>query len=527
MVRQVSPGTVPEITAKEYKVNNPDFSAMYKLGDKLVDAANNNFLLYASNIASTESQKLYEQYKTDPIKLADSLRKIPDMFGDLPPEVQDKLKSKLLQSNITLVQKAQNNYLVEQDQNTRTLADANINDVRVAIQEVYASVLQNETLPKEEKDLTADARLAQYVVDLRTLGELKDHNGKYIYSDKQRNTINDISNMQTEAFKQFIDAKILNDDKNLTESKDYYTKFILAPERFMKNNFMNRETYDKVRSYAEKQLKQAGAEIEKARFNQSAMEATALQVENLPGTLDFLKEEGVIDKKIINQIEKTNVKFDELDPSKDYNPADMINALDIIATHKSDLFAPETLGDQQKILEQGTVALDAVAEYAQAYGMSPKNVRTIREAVANIETNAAFRPVLESFSDVITNFNDKLGTVRGRIKNTTGKAKLQNITSIDGLTAKESEKIINLNRLLAISTDMANQYARAGNFDAVRQVQKDVQKGAAQILYSDWVDWDKYNENPDTIFPTKDGRKVKVVDFTLDGDVIFDVLNEK
>lgn len=522
MARQIAPGTPPAIKAQQYNVPDVDFSAIDKLGDAKIVAANNNFKLYAEALIDGESKKIYEQYKTDPINLANAIGKLPDMLTDLPPEIQDQMKKKIYLNGVSLYYKAQNNQRALQDDQNKKYSDSSITLSKDGMLETYQNILQNHISKAEDKDLVMNDVFLQQLDNLQQLSDLKDSNGKDVYSETQKKKIRDISDVQLEAFKRFSDRMILNDNDNLSQSKDYYTKFILAPERFMSENYMDRPTYEKARGYFEKQLKQAGADIKKARFNQSVKEATELQISDLPGRLESLKESDLIDKKIIDSIEKTNVKFNNIDPSKTESPIAMINLLEIMKEQQYNP-APRTDAEQQKILEQGTATLDSIAEYAQTYGLTPKDVQLARETVVNLETNAAFRPIMNNFSDIIDNFDTKLGTVRDI---STGKGGLRtawkNLTGLDGMSNQEAEKLIKLNNLLAVGTDTANQQIRNGDLTGARQTQKQVQVGAARIKY-DWVDWDEYDRNPDALFE-RNGRTVRVKSFTPDGDVVFEIV---
>ncbi len=523
MARQIAPGTPSSIDAKQVKVGTPDWGMLSKLGDAKIDAANNNFKLYAEALVTTESNKLYEQYKNDPVNLANALGKLPEMLSDLPPEIQDQMNRKMYLNGVSLVQKAQKNQIDLQDAQNKRYADTSIEASKNDLRATYANVLQNHMAKAEDKNLIMNDIFLQQVDNLQTLSGLRNSAGKDVYSDAQKKAIRNISDIEFEGFKTFFDSMILNDNDKLEQSQEYYTKFMLAPERFMAENYMDRKTYDAAVEYAKKQLKKANADIDKARFNQSVREATELQVANLPGKLESLKESGLIDKKVVDQIEKTNVKFDSIDPSKAESPIAMINLLQIMNDQRYNP-APKTNAEQQKILEQGTATLDAIAEYAQKYGLNPNSVQASRETVATIETNTAFAPILRNFGDIIDNFESKLDTVRKRstTKGGLGTA-IGNLTNIDGLTNEESIKIIKLNNLLAQSTDMLNQQIRNGDWDGVRQTQRNTQKSAAQIAY-DWVDWASYEQDKDKVFTAPNGRAVKVKDFTIDGDVLFEIV---
>lgn len=523
MARTVAPGTPAETKAQHFDVNMPDFSLLEKMGDAKINAGIKNAELYAEALITSESQKLYNQFKNDPINLMNALGKLPEMLTDVPEEVRNAMTKKLYLNSVALVQKAENNQTVLQDKQNKQNAGIIIANSKQEIVPAYMNLLQNNITPAEEKQSAVVDIFLSHLDNLQTLSGLKDSNGLDVYTEKQKKQIRNVADVELQGFKRFVDTMILNDNDKLDKTKDYYQKHVLAPERFMAENYMNQETYEKARKYIQDQMKARAVEVKKLKFNQSVQDAIQLQVMDLPGKLKALKEAGLIDKKIINQIEDTNVKFSNIDPAKEETPIAMLNALQIIASQDYKQ-APTTEAEQQKILEQGVATLDIIAEYGQTYGLSPRTLQTSRETVANIETNTAFKPILDNFRDIISNFDTKFARVRERSKGFGFKNILSNITNLDGVSDDETIKLIQLNRLLAGATDNINQLIRNGNWDGVRQEQKRVQQQAAQIKY-DWIDWEEYQKNPDIEIKTPNGRVVKIKNFTLDGDILFEVLN--
>lgn len=522
MARQIAPETPDRIDAPQVKVGKIDTTLLDKIADDKIRAANNNFKLYAEALVTSESQKIYDQFKSDPVNLANALGKLPDMLSDLPEDIQAEMGKKIALNNISLVGKAQDNYAAKQDYESKLNANHSIDESKAILSETYQNILQNHISPAEQKNLVMNDIYLQQRMNLNDLADLTNSKGKYFYTDSQRKAIRNVDDIQLNGFKQFFDRMLLNDNENLEQTKDYYTKFLLAPDRFMTENYMNRETYDKARAYAKKELERAGADIKKARFNQSIREATELQMADLPGRIESLREAGLLDKSLINNIEKVNVKFNEIDPSKAESPIAMINMLEIIRNQRYDP-APRTEADQQKVMEQGTAALDAVADYAQTYGLSPEKVRSIRETIVNQETNTAFRPILDNFADIIDNFESKMTTVRNRATQRGGlKTAWQNLTNNDGMSNDEEIKLIQLNNLLATATDAINQQIRNGDWESVRATQKEVQKQAARIYY-DWVDWQAADKDKDYV-AERNGRFLKPKGYTEYGDVIFEIL---
>lgn len=518
------PGAPSEVRALQFEDKRPDVSKLTEFAGKAYKDSITNWNYYLKNEWKKQSDEAVAQFGDNPAQLMGALEKIRTSMlpEDTPKQIRDSFLEDTYYDSASIMNKAQTNYNTRQRKETKANAGIYADGLTDDIATSYFNVLTYNTAPAEEKRPMDLEIYVKQRADLAKLADLTDDDGNFYFSETQRKNMKNPSDSKLEGFKRFFDGMLLNDGDDLKQSQDYYTKFMLAPERFMEENDMDRSTYDKARTYAEKELKRAGAEIKKARFNQSIKEAMQLQVEDLPEKIESLNEAGLIDKKIIKNIENTNVKFNKIDPSKAESPIAMLNLLQIVNQQKYNP-APTNEAEQQAVLEQGTAALDAVADYAQTYGLSPKNVQIIREAVVNQETDAAFRPILNNFSDIIDNFNSKLSTVRNI---STGKGGIstafKSLTGIDGMSNEEAMKLIKLNNVLAIATDTINQQIRTGDWDGVRQTQKDVQKQAARIKYDDF-DWSSADNNPDAPVEYK-GRKVKFKNYTLDGDVIFEIV---
>lgn len=520
MARQIAPGSAPEIKAPAYKVPQPSFEALDKLGDAQIKAANTNFKLYANGMLKNESAKLYEQFKNDPIKLTQALSKLPDMVADLPEDIRDEAVYKFALDSSTLIRKAHDNQQKLYDEQNKQMTAAGIEQSRQSISDAYQNVLQNHISAAEDKDRRANTIFLQEKINLNDFSDLKNSEGKNVYTEEQRKKIRDIGDVELEGFKSFFDKMLLNDNDNLESTQRYYKNFILAPDRFMKENFMDRNTYEAARKYAKQELERAGVNIKKARFNQSLRDALALQVENLPEKMQQLKDDGIIDKKILNQIESATAKFDEIDPAKVESPFAMIDMLKIM-NGMQDNPAPKNEAEQQAIIEQGAITLDRIAEYGKAYGISPETLRKTRESVVNIESNAAFAPVIRNFSDIISNFEYKNQLVRKKLENKSFSGAMANLFGT-GINPEEERKLVQLNQLFAQGMDRMNNQARNGDFNGIKQTQKQIQEGAARINY-DWVDWDGYDKgNPQP--KQHNGKMVKPVSITFDGDVVFEIL---
>lgn len=520
MARTVKPGSPVTSTAPQYQVKMPDFKQLDELGDAKVKAGLQSFEVYADTLIKTEAAKLYQQFHNDPIQLSNGFTKLGSMLDGLPKEIQDEYRNKMYLTGVALVQKAQQNQIEEQDAQTKVNADTNTEISKQLLSQSYQNVLKNATAKKEDYDEVANSIFLQQVMTLNDIADLKDATGRNMYSESQRKKIRNIDDLELEGFKQFFDGMLINDNDKLDASTEYYQKYLLAPERFMKDNYMNRETYDKVRAYAEKELKRAGAEIQKMKFKQSVRDYTETQIEDLPGRLTALKEAGILPKEMINKLEKTNLKFNEIDPSKPESPVALINTLELL--RQFNFRMPTTEAEQQEILETGTRALDMIADLGKEYGLSEKTIDITRKNIVLLETDAAWKPVLDNFGAIIDNFDRNLARTRAMQTKSTGEGKLRALTRLDGMSNTESRKYIELNELLANSMVNMHNAIRAGDTEALRKIQRETQVSAAKMLY-DWVDWEQAENNKDYVCP-RNGLFVCPVNINKDSSVDFKIV---
>lgn len=256
MARTVKPGKPEEIKAQQFKVTTPDFSAFEEAGDAEIKAANQNFKLYADLLAKRTSNKAFEQFKDDPIQLSNALGKLPDMFSDLPEEVQKEIQKKLYLNNLSLVQKAHNNQIKNQDKQNKAMADENVAANKEDIALAYANVLQNQAASSEDKQPVVNDIFLQQASELKDLADLKSSTGTDAYTAPERDNIANISAVQLSSSKQFFEDMLANDNDNLDRSREYLKDITENPVSFKNQTYMPDNVYDAYRSYIEQRIEQ-------------------------------------------------------------------------------------------------------------------------------------------------------------------------------------------------------------------------------------------------------------------------------
>lgn len=256
MARTVKPGKPEEIKAQQFKVTTPDFSAFEEAGDAEIKAANQNFKLYADLLAKRTSNKAFEQFKDDPIQLSNALGKLPDMFSDLPEEVQQEIQKKLYLNNLSLVQKARNNQIKNQDKQNKAMADENVAANKEDIALAYANVLQNQAASPEDKQPVVNDIFLQQASELKDLADLKSSTGTDAYTAPERDNIANISAVQLDSAKQFFENMLHDDNDDLERSRAYLKDITENPVSFKNQTYMPDNIYNAYRSYVEQRIDQ-------------------------------------------------------------------------------------------------------------------------------------------------------------------------------------------------------------------------------------------------------------------------------
>lgn len=524
MARTVSPGNAPTPSALNIKQPKIDVSPMVNVATAKIEAANSNFALYAQGLIESESAKAFKTFSSNPIQLSNALSKIPGMLSDLPEEIQNRFISKFYLDAVNLVQKAETNRITRIDQEALASAQAQIGTLKDLSAQSYQAVLAEHVKNAEEKSPIVIDSYRSQLASLNDLANLRNSSGKYAFSDTQRRAILNNEDLQLSGFKQYFDNLVTNDNPDLEESKNYYTKFMLAPERYMQENFMARETYEAARKYAEQRLKSAGADIKNARFNQSVMDAMALSVENLPGKMQALKESGLINSNLIKSLEDTTVKFDSLDYAKPITPLGIFNTLDIVGSQTTITNRNES--DQLRIIEDVIKSQDALAEYADKYGFSEKDTKRMRTAITLKAADANFAGFMNSLNNLKSNM---LGIGLGynpieRVRASSGTRApwtiVEDITQWDGMNNADRIKYTKANLIMAQAIDAGILAVRSGQTDQLGGIFKKADIEITKLNYPQ-IDWNSYMTNQDAILQFN-GLYGKIIGFNGDGTFNFE-----
>lgn len=382
MARQVAPGTPGEINALNIKQPTVDLSIFDEFGDEKIKAATAGFKLYAETTAKAESQKLYEQFKNDPIGLSNALEKLPTMFKDLPESMQDEINSKLYLDSVSLVSKARANQeklqLAEYKRNAYADAQLSINQLA----DDTFNVLRFMTAPAEEKRSIDYDIYKAHRQNLNQLSQLTDEEGKPLFSETQRSKMMMPKEAFINGFKQFVyrmeEDQLKDWDKNVFQNRDQFKQMLGIDD----------DAYDTAVTVVTKQLKALKDNADREIHGQAWHDAAALISGPTEIAIEKAKSYDFANKKAIDAIVKASKQtvLDEYyNPNRTTTPGAFLNAFNEFAEiiQNNDW----SYDGRMETLEKAGDALTNLASIAKEYNLPPEKVEALKNTIVKTITD--------------------------------------------------------------------------------------------------------------------------------------------
>lgn len=530
-----------------------------KAGLDVLVKQNENELNALRNIAQDQAQidfnrgaaELVDKYGTDFKGLDKAMLELENnLYSQIQgthPEMAENLLRQNDATRLRAVDAAHRKYISDNDRRIKEGTGMLLDSYKMALPDDYANYLDNLRKPAEQKDMNVISQWTNNLDQIDKLLNRRDMNGNYIFDKKTRDQKKFLQAYMLDGAKNMIDRFITaNDQAGL---QDYYQAHLLAPERYMNETGQDRATYDKVKKYAEDQLKRMDVDAKELKFKQSVEDAMGLWVENTPQKVQQLREMKILPDRVIDGIEQNNVKFDSLDAKEPILPTNFINISSIIAKWDMTPDATTTDGQIQTMLEANDV-LGTIADYADKYGMNPKDVESARNMVLNKALSQQYGQLMKTFGDVsngmgiqIDNVEESILRLRENKKPDVqiGQEKTDFTGNKDKMTELNRVKYTNKANLEAATAQVrlldqvfreadvaARQALESGNIEAIPKIQRAVQVHAAHIKYmynfndNDWIAWeaDKDHEFHDRI----GGGIYRVKEITPQGDIITETI---
>lgn len=446
MARQVAPGTPGDIQAMNINQQPVDLEIFDKLGDYKIKTATAGFKLYAETTAKAESQKLYEQFKNDPIGLSNALGKLPDMFKDLPETMQEELRGKIYLDSVSLVSKAQANQeklqLAEYKRNA--FADANLSMTQLA--DDTFNVLRFMTAPAEEKRPIDVDIYRMHRQELNQLAQLTDEEGKPLFSESQRGKMMMPKESAVNGFNQFIyrmeEDQLKDWDKNIFQNRD----------KFIADLGIDGDTYDTMETSLKSRMKALKDTEDRKIHGQAWHDAAALITAPTEIAIEKAKSYDFVDKKAIDAIVKASKKTTietYYDPTRKTSPGAFMQAYAAFGEAIED--SDWSYEGRQNVLTKAGDALAYLAGLAKEANLQPEKVDIIKQTVFKAITDKAAQEVLiqsgaqNLAQKAIVSELEEIGAIGGPIANKQESAKYTNkITQENAQSAAERMAKTNL-----------------------------------------------------------------------------------
>ena len=390
MARTIAPGNPASVQPVNVNIPDIDLEIFDKLGDAKIKAATQNFNLYATSTVNLESQKLYQQYKDNPIALANALSKLPEAFKELPESVQRDMKGKLDATAISLVTKAQANQEKKIIRQNKALAHTGANLLMTQLSDDYFNVLTYITAPEDEKRPGDLAIYNTHRTQLASMTSLTDENGNPLFTESARTKMLMPKEAAVAGFANFIGRA---EEKQL---KEWGENIFQNREKFMKDTGIDADTYETMDEVYTKRLKALQDTKVRTLHGQAYYDATNLITAPTQLNIEKAKVSGIIPARTIDKIaqaSKDSVLTKFYDPTKKTIPGAFFNALgQATETLNSNDWSIE---GREKAVGQAAESLALLNETAKAANMSPEMVDKLKAAIRTALVNKEAAQTLE------------------------------------------------------------------------------------------------------------------------------------
>lgn len=492
MARQVAPGTPGEINALNIKQPTVDLSIFDKFGDEKIKAATAGFKLYAETTAKAESQKLYEQFKNDPIGLSNALEKLPTMFKDLPESMQEEINGKLYLDSVSLVSKARANQeklqLAEYKRNAYADAQLSINQLA----DDTFNVLRFMTAPAEEKRSIDYDIYKAHRQNLNQLSQLTDEEGKPLFSESQRGKMMMPKEAFINGFKQFVyrmeEDQLKDWDKNVFQNRDQFKQMLGIDD----------DAYDTAVTVVTKQLKALKDKSDREIHGQAWHDAATLISEPTEIAIEKAKSYDFANKKAIDSIVEASKKTTlekYYDPTKKTSPGAFIEAYAAFgeAIENNDW----SYQGREQALEKAGNALTYLAGLAKEANLPPSAVDKLKQTVVKALTDKqAQQALIDSFAVTSTLSPEKLEEIRESLR-TKGKRETVKQYELNKASASQRTAVQTAREIAdenyGIALESALGHFLAGDMDTfnARMQEADVQykKDSSSFIVRTPAEW--------------------------------------
>lgn len=506
MARTIAPGNPTPIEPVNVNIPDIDLKIFDKYGDDKIKSATRNFQLYATTTANVEAQKAYQQYKNNPIALANALSKLPDMFNELPESVQAEIKPKFDANAISLVTKAQANQQTLINKQNKAMAHANATLNMNQIADDYFNVLQYITAPDKEKRPVDLDIYRTHRAELNNLVNLTDENGNPLFNETTRAKMAMPKDAVVAGFKQFINR--MESD----QLKAWGENIFQNQTKFMEDTNIDADTYESLDTYYVKRLKALNDTSVRTIHGQAYYDQVNLIDNPTQVALEKAKAyEWTDDKALDKAVEsaKAITQATYYDPTRRTAPTAFLMSYNMFSdTIKNNDWSPE---GREQAIAQAFQALNKLKDFAQEANLPPETSDALLHMITkSLWDKEAQQVLLDSGfgKDFLNELNDKYtwGSGGASIKDAEKAFVIKHINKSTKEAKESAEKTAfeNYTRNL----ERAVPYYNAGDYDnfktAVANAHKQAMMDRAGYIVKDGYEWERlireYNEGKKPIY---------------------------
>jgi len=243
----------------------------------------------------------YEQAPASPQQFNELADKTIQSFMDankVPSYARQDLMAKFLTAKQTYASKVETNYYnkqdQEQEQNAYKLSQIQTDEQLSQADSLFKAIVSGDD--KNAKIALAGYKNAQN--NLKTLSEIKNRKGDYVFNASERKTAQNTQTGLVEAAKRNIDT--LSKD----ELKNFDTTVFQDKLLFQQKTGMDDKSYDEIDKYIKGRRQALGDDEKRVITNQASFTAARLLSVRDPEEFENLKKSGLVDKATISSMEK-------------------------------------------------------------------------------------------------------------------------------------------------------------------------------------------------------------------------------
>lgn len=352
----------------------------------------------------------YEQAPASPQQFNELADKTIQSFMDankVPLHARQDLMGKFLTAKQTYASRVETNYLnkqdQEQEQNAYKLSQIQTDDQLSQADALFKAIVSGDD--KNAKIALAGYKNAQN--NLKTLSEIKNRKGDYVFNANERKTAQNTQTGLVEAAKRNIDT--LSKD----EIKTFDTNVFQDKLLFQQKTGCDDKSYDEIDKYIKGRRQALGDDEKRVITNQASFTAARLLSVRDPEEFDNLKKSGLVSNDTIKAINKV---YETAPSQAKVENAFLLEQAITMLHDEVDTFRPGF--DDATNIQKAIVAFGGAFErFAKDNGLDQQQQQEVLDMATKYISDSMFRDSAKGvFADTAISARVKLNSDFNRLK---------------------------------------------------------------------------------------------------------------